>query len=181
MRIYKTEGIVLKRVNFGEADRILTIYTRQCGKIKVLAKGIRKITSKKSGSLELFNWVRLCLAHGRTWDIVTETQTVRSFRTWRKDLRKVALAYHFSELIERLTPENVRNEEVFHLLAGSLLGLSHAGANTLPQASQNFAQVLLEETGFWPKGKRVSSLNLEEYIESLIEKKLKAKNIFQIV
>lgn len=180
MRTYKTEGIILKRTNFGEADRILTIYTKHFGKIKVLAKGVRKTTSRKSGHLELFNWAQIYLAKGRNLDIITEVETVKSFRGWRKNLAKVGLAYHFCELVERLTAENVKNQDVFNLLCGGLLGLGRARAGDLDQASQNFAQKLLEETGFWPRGKRVDNLNLEEYIESLIEKKLRAKNIFNL-
>lgn len=179
MKNYKTEGIILKRTNFGEADKILTIYTRHFGKIKVLAKGIRKTTSRKSGHLELFNWAQICLAKGRNLDIITEAETVRSFRGWRKNLAKVGIAYHFCELVERLTVEDVKSQEIFNLLAGSLLGLSQARSCDLDQASQNFAQKLLEETGFWPRGKSTDNLNLEEYIESLIEKKLRAKNIFR--
>lgn len=181
MRTYKTEGIILKRTNFGEADRILTIYTHHLGKIKVLAKGVRKTTSRKSGHLELFNWVQIYLAKGRNLDIITEAETVKAFRGWRKNLAKVGLAYHFCELVEGLTAEGVKSQEIFNLLAGSLLGLSQARSCDLEQASQNFAQRLLEETGFWPKGKKVGNLNLEEYIESLIEKKLRAKNIFKFL
>ena len=180
MRTYKTEGIILKRTNFGEADKILTIYTRHFGKIKVLAKGVRKTTSRKSGHLELFNWAQIYLAKGRNLDIITEAETVRSFRGWRKNLAKVGLAYYFCELVERLTAENVKNQEIFNLLCGGLLGLGRARASDLAQASQNFAQKLLEETGFWPRGKSTDNLNLEEYIESLIEKKLRAKNIFNL-
>lgn len=178
MKNYKTEGVILKRTNFGEADKILTIYTRHFGKIKVLAKGVRKTTSRKGGHLELFNWTQLCLTKGRNLDLVTEAETVKSFQAWRKNLRKVALAYYFCELVERLTAENVKNQEIFNLLCGSLLGLGRARLDDLEKASQNFAQSLLEETGFWPRGKSADNFNLEEYIESLIEKKLRAKNIF---
>lgn len=181
MRNYKTEGIILKRTNFGEADKILTVYSAHFGKIKLLAKGIRKPTSRKGGNLELFNWVRLLVAKGKNLDLVTEVETVKSFRNWRKDLKKVGLAYHFCELVERLTAENVKSQEIFNLLAGSLLGLGRARSGDLDKASQNFAQKLLEETGFWPRGKEVDNINLEEYIESLIEKKLASKKIFQII
>jgi len=79
MRSYKTEGIVLKRINYGEADRILTIYTKRHGKIRAIAKGVRKLTSRKAGSLELFNNVVLFLVKGKNLDIITEAQTVDLF------------------------------------------------------------------------------------------------------
>lgn len=178
MRTYKTEGIVLKRINFGEADRILTIFTKHFGKIKVLAKGIRKPTSRKSPSLELFNWVKVLIAKGKNLDLISESETVRAFRSWRKDLKKVGLAYHFCELVERLTAENVKSRRIFNLLAGSLLGLEKASETGLNQAARNFEQKILEETGFWPRGKK-PGLDLEGYIEQVIEKKLKSKDIFK--
>lgn len=179
MRTYKTEGIILKRTNFGEADRILTVFTKHFGKIKVLAKGIRKPTSKKGGNLELFNWVRIFVATGRNLDLVTEAEIVKSFRPWRKDLKKVALAYHFCELIERLTAENVKSRPIFNLLAGSLFGLMKASEASFKQAVRNFEQGILEETGFWPKDKSTKNIDLEAYIERIIERKLKSRNIFR--
>lgn len=178
MGSYKTEGIILKRTNFGEADRILTIYTKHFGKISVLAKGIRKPTSKKSPSLELFNWVKILASRGKNLDIISECQTVRTFKYWRKDLKKVGLAFHFCELVERLTAENVKNRQIFNLLAGSLLGLEKAKSDRLNQAARNFEQKILEETGFWPRGKK-TEINLEDYIEKIIEKRLKSKRIFK--
>ncbi len=178
MRTYKTEGIVIGRINFGEADRILTIYTRGFGKLRVLAKSARKLTSRKSGALELFNQVKLCLAKGKNLDIITEAEVVRSFRPWRRNLKKVALAYHFSELVERLTPENQKSEEIFSLLAGSLFGLGQATESQLKDASENFARKLLESTGFWPRGSK-KTINFQVFIENLVEKKLNAKEFFR--
>ncbi|PJE67402.1 DNA repair protein RecO [Candidatus Shapirobacteria bacterium CG10_big_fil_rev_8_21_14_0_10_40_9] len=179
MGSYKTEGIILKRTNFGEADRILTIYTKHFGKLKVLAKGIRKPTSKKSPSLELFNWVKILASRGKNLDIISECQTVRVFRAFRKDLKKIGLAFHFCELVERLTAENVKNRQIFNLLAGSLLGLEKAWPESLAQAAKNFEQKILEESGFWPRGKKAQGFNLENYIEKIIEKRLKSKRIFK--
>lgn len=178
MGSYKTEGIILKRTNFEESDRILTIYTKHFGKISVLAKGIRKPTSKKSPSLELFNWVKILVNRGRNLDLVSESETVRAFRFLKKDLKKVGLAFHFCELVERLTAENVKNRQIFNLLAGSLMGLEKADSDRLNQATRNFEQKILEESGFWPRGKK-PEINLEDYIEKIIEKRLKSKRIFE--
>ena len=178
MGSYKTEGIILKRTNFEEADRILTIYTKHFGKISVLAKGIRKPTSRKSPSLELFNWVKILVNRGRNLDLVSESETIRAFRFLKKDLKKVGLAFHFCELVERLTAENVKNRQIFNLLAGSLMGLEKADSDRLNQATRNFEQKILEESGFWPRGKK-PEINLEDYIEKIIEKRLKSKRIFE--
>lgn len=179
MRTYKTEGIILKRTNVGEADRIITLYSKHFGKIRVLAKGIRKPTSKKSPSLELFNWVKVLIAPGRNLDLVTEATSVRVFKNLKKDLKKVSLAYHFCELTERLTAENVKNRKIFNLLAGGLLGLEKASSTTFKQAISNFEQKLLEETGFWPKDKSPKNIDLEAYIERIIERKIASRRVFK--
>lgn len=175
MRNYKTEGIILKRTNFGEADKILTIFTRHFGKIKVLAKGVRKLTSRKGGNLELFNWVRLFVSKGRNLDVVTEAETLKAFQAWRRDLRKVGLAYHYCELVERLTAEGVPNQEIFKLLVGTLSNL-----HQLEHKGQEFEKKILEETGFWPKGGFEAEIDFERYIERIIERKLRSKNIFRL-
>lgn len=176
MRTYKTEGVILGRINFGEADRLLTIYSRHFGKIKVLAKGVRRTTSKKGGNLELFNWVRIFLAKGKNLDIITEVEEVETFRLWRKSLPRIGCAYHLCELVERLSAEQVINRKVFELLTQNLKDLENPQYSSLQ--IKTFETQLLEELGFWPRGKSVENVNLEAYIESLIEKKLRSKKIF---
>jgi len=66
-RSYKAEGIILKRINFSEADKILTIFTKRHGKVRAIAKGVRRLTSRKAGSVELFNQAGLFLLEGNLW------------------------------------------------------------------------------------------------------------------
>jgi len=174
MNTYKTEGVVLKKRNFGEADRILTLFSKHFGKIQILAKGIRKTTSRKSGSLELFNQVRIFVARGKNLDIVTEAEVVNSFSSWRKDLKKIALAYYYSELVDKLTVEESPNEEVFDLLTNSFINLSQEF-----QDRKIFARSLLEETGFWPKGKEIDRIDLDNFIERITEKKIISRKTFK--
>ena len=75
----KIDGVILKRSNFGEADKLVTIFSKQQGKIKVLAKGIRRIKSKRAPHLELFNYTTLILHHGKSFDIVTEAKIINDF------------------------------------------------------------------------------------------------------
>ncbi len=90
---YSTEGVVLLRRNFSEADRIINIYSKHYGKISVIAKSVRKIKSKKRGSLEVFSHIKFSAARGKNLDIITEVETINSFESIRKDLSKVAVAY----------------------------------------------------------------------------------------
>ena len=172
MNSYRTEGIILKRTNYGEADRILTVFTKHFGKISVIARGIRKISSKKGGNLELFNQVKISLAKGRNLDIVTEAEVINSFKDWRKNLKKVALAYRLCELVDKLTAERVESEEIYKILVNYLANLS--SIKNLQLAINDFELSLLQYLGFWPKGKTVN-IDLDAYVESLIDKKLSAK------
>jgi DNA repair protein RecO (recombination protein O) len=84
--VYRTEGIVLKGYDFGEADRILTLYTPQLGKLRAVAKGMRRTKSRMGGHLDLFTRSNLLVARGRQLDIVTQAETIESFASMRTDL-----------------------------------------------------------------------------------------------
>ncbi|MFI5266557.1 MAG: DNA repair protein RecO, partial [Chloroflexota bacterium] len=94
VHVYKTEAIVLDRKDFGEADRLLTLYTPGMGKVRAIAKGARRTTSRLSGHLELFTHTSLVLVAGRNLDIVTQSQLIHSHERLREDLWRAALGFH---------------------------------------------------------------------------------------
>jgi recombinational DNA repair protein (RecF pathway) len=124
MRNFRTEGIVIKRKNYGEADRILTVLTRDYGKLSVKASGVRKITSRRSSHIELLNYVSLGLYKGNTFPVLTEAKMIEDFSPIKTDFAKVGLAYHLCELIDGLCPDNQENSKVFFLLRNFLTQLS---------------------------------------------------------
>jgi DNA repair protein RecO (recombination protein O) len=162
-RRYKTEGIILKRTNYGEADRILTIYTKHYGKIKAIAKGVRKITSRKGGNLELFNHCTLFLARGRNLDIVTEVQLLDSFPRLGRSLAKTADAFYIVELVDQLTPEGQVNRRVFASLLAALDGRA---------STEEFEVDLLRRLGFWSD--KIDTIDVTGYIEEVVEHRLKS-------
>jgi len=176
-KTYKTQGIVIKRINFSEADKILTIFTNNYGKISCLAKGIRKLTSRKAASLELFTLSTLFLFKGKSLDIVTETKIISSFPAFRKDLKKVALAYKFCELIDRLTADSQSNFLLFNLLEHSLLELCAIKVDMAVLAF-NLKKKLLQATGFGLP-KKMSNKNLDNFLENIIEKKINTNNLLK--
>lgn len=113
---FKTEGIILKRRNFGEADRILTMFTKDFGKVVALAKGVRRPRSKKAGHLELGTWCKVFIAKGKSLDLLTEVETIKSFDITKLDHAKSSKICHLLELVESLTPEHQKNYQVFALL-----------------------------------------------------------------
>lgn len=162
---YSDEGIVLARRNFGEADRILSVYTKNHGRLSLIAKGIRRPKSRKRGHLEVFSHVRFQAVTGRGLSLMTEAEVIDSFNQIRKNLKRVALAYYFMEVIGRTTHEEERNPEVFRLLLAYLEALKRE--KELKRLRLSFVLELLTTLGFWPKGKALSNpdLKLEEVIE----------------
>jgi DNA repair protein RecO (recombination protein O) len=115
-RRYATEAIVLSRFDYGEADRILTLITPTGGKLKAIAKGIRKPTSRIGGSLEPFAELRLALAHGRTFDVVTQVSIVHPWLRLRDDLVSFGTASYLAELADGTLEERHGAEAVYLLL-----------------------------------------------------------------
>lgn len=178
MRSYKTEGIIIKRVNYGEADRVLTIFTKHYGKILAIAKGVRKITSRRGGNLELFNYVTLFLSEGRGFDIITEVEVKESFNNLRKNLKKVGVLYYLCELINSLCPERQENQQVFKLLYEALKGLEIKETGGMREIKvRGFAINLLKELGYLDKNKDYSNKNIKVFIENLLGKKIKSDRV----
>lgn len=107
MQGIKVEGIILKRRNLGEADRILTVLSHQRGKITILAKGVRRITSRRSGNVELLNRVLMYLHQGKNFLILTEATSLDTYPKLKEDLTLSTYAFHIIELVDKFTAENI--------------------------------------------------------------------------
>jgi DNA repair protein RecO (recombination protein O) len=120
-RSFRVEAVVLRHADWGEADRMLTLYTRERGKVRAIAKGARKIRSRKAGHLEPFTRVTLQLAKGRDLLIVTQADTLEAYLPIREDLVKTGYASYAVELLDRFTYEDEsENQAIFRLLTDVL-------------------------------------------------------------
>ena len=119
-RVYRTEAIVLRRSDFGEADRLLTVCTPNLGKLRLLAKGIRKLTSRKAGHLELFTRAQLLVARGRNLDIITQAQAIEPHARLRDDLWRLSHAYYVAELMDHFSEEQSENQPLYELFCDVL-------------------------------------------------------------
>lgn len=156
-KLYKTKGIIIKRVDVSEADRILTIYTPGFGKIRVLAKGIRKVLSKLGGHLELFNLVDLGLYQGKGLDRVTSSSVIENFSNLRTNLRKTSLAYYIAELLDKFTSEKQKDVKIFRLLKEILTALNSKALNETKKfylLVRSFELKLLSFLGYTPEFRR---------------------------
>lgn len=126
MATYKTRGIILKRRNFGEADRLLTIYTQDKGKISVIAKGVRRTRAKMVGHVELFYELNLHLAEGKNFEILCGAEIINEFANLRENEHLTNIAYLLSEVLDSLNHENEKNIELYNLLQNSFLRLDNS-------------------------------------------------------
>lgn len=150
-RLYNLDAIILRRSDFGEADRLLTVFTADRGKLRLLAKGARKTKSRKAGHIELFMHTAIQVAEGRNFGIVTQADTVEAYRDLREDLDKISHAYYLSELIDRFTEEHDASYPIFELLALTLGRLSDAAPAVQFLAVRYCELHLLRITGYQPQ------------------------------
>lgn len=203
LRGFKTEGVVLKRKNFGEADRILTVFTQNLGKIPVLAKGVRRITSRRAGNVELLNRVSIFLHQTKGMPILTEAVSLNTYSKLKQNLKLSTYAFHILELVDRLTAENQENRIVYEHLVEVLKRLERNPRQILVRA---FEAKILSNLGFvnfqsadqkklvdlerlsWDEIEKMpinekEALELEQvlryHVEAVIESSLKSRQILK--
>ena len=151
-RLYKTEAIVLRSMDLGEADRVLTVLTPRLGKLRVVAKGIRRPRSRIGGGLEPFSDVNLVLAVGRTWDVVTQSALEEPHLGLRNDLRSTASAWYVVELADRFCEERADSHSAFVLLSQALHALDAASLGVSRDVVARWFELhLLDAMGFRPQ------------------------------
>lgn len=124
-KLYTADAIIIRARDYGEADKILTLYTKEYGKIQAIAKGVRKPTSRNRGGVQIFAHSRVLLYRGRSLDTVSQAENIDSFGGLQEDLVKLAYASYIVELLEIGVPEREPNERLFLttlLSLGLLLG-----------------------------------------------------------
>ncbi len=150
-RVYKTEAIVLRTMDFGEADRVLTVLTPRLGKLRVIAKGVRRPRSRIGGALQPFSDVQLVLAVGRTFDVVTSTSLEDPHLGLRNDLHSTAAAWYVVELTDRFCEGAADSHDAFRLLAQTLCALDAGSEVTRDVVTRWFELALLDAMGFRPE------------------------------
>jgi len=151
-RLYKTEAIVLRSMDLGEADRVLTVLTPRLGKLRVVAKGIRRPRSRLGGGLEPFSDVQLVLAIGRTFDVVTQIAIEDPHLGLRDDLQATAEAWYLVELADRFCEGNADSHGPFVLLAQGLAALDAPAEAVAREAVARWFELhLLDAMGFRPE------------------------------
>jgi len=166
--VYTTEAFVLKRMDFGEADRILTLLTPREGKVRAIAKGVRRTTSRMAGHLELFTRTSLLLAQGRDLDIITQSEARERFDHLRAALWHGTYAFYAAELVDRFLEDQGEHQRVYYLLLDTFRRLdrdaavagespSHPAEGAIALILRYFEIHLLEYLGYRPAFHRCAS------------------------
>ncbi len=176
-RVYTTSAIILKRTNAGETDRVVTVFSKEHGRMKVMAKGIRRVGSRRAAHLEVFSHVLLVLHKGKTWDLVTEATPIRTHAYLREHLTRVSHAYYLCELVDALLPERQEQPAVYQLLADALRTLNDERITDLTGNGEQFALALLRQLGYLAPDRELSSGQIDPYIEGIIEKRIRTPRL----
>ncbi len=147
MGLYRDEGIVLRTHKLGESDRIVSLLTRHHGKVRAVAKGVRKTKSRFGARLEPLTHLQLLFYEGRELDIVTQAETVDPFRAIRDDLDRLTRGVSMLEAADQLGLEGEANEPLFRMLLGALTALAHHSG---PLVVPGFYLKVLALEGFRP-------------------------------
>ncbi len=147
-RSIKVDAVILRHSDYGEADRLLTLFTREAGKLRAIAKGVRKMQSRKAGHLEPFTQVTLMLAQGHDLWIVTQAEATELFQPLRESLPLIGYAGYVVELLDRFTYEEGQNWQLFQLLVETLKRLASEPDPFVP--IHYYEMRLLDLMGFRP-------------------------------
>ena len=153
-RVYSTLAIVLRQRRLGDADKILTLYTANFGKVDAVAKGVRKTRSRTAGHVEPLTQATFQLAKGKTLEVVTQVETIESFQVLRDDLERMSRALYVCELLDKFTETHEANFELYRLLLDTLRRLSTR--DDIDMAVRFYEMALLDATGYRPELRNAS-------------------------
>jgi DNA repair protein RecO (recombination protein O) len=145
--LYRDEAMVVRTYKLGEADRIVVLFTKARGKVRAVAKGVRKTTSRFGARLEPTSHVALQLYEGRNLDTITQAETLDHFRAIREDLDRIGRASSMLEAVDHITEEREPNAALYTMLLGALRALS---ADDHPLIVPGFFWKLLALEGLSP-------------------------------
>jgi DNA repair protein RecO (recombination protein O) len=148
-RTYRVEGLVLKNISFGEADLLVTLYSRELGKLRAVVKGARRTSSKMVGHFEPLTVTRLSLARGRSLDIINQVEVTENFTSLKSDLTTLARGLYVAELTDGFGSEGVSNRHLYELAIETLGAIQQDPSGDL--VLRRFELHLMRVTGFMPE------------------------------
>lgn len=148
MASYKTQAIIINRLNLGESDRILTLFSPERGKVRAICKGSRKTKSKYGGHIELFSLTDFVVSEGKNLDIVSDANLVKNYLATSPDMDKIKTIYYFAEVVNKLLPDDTANHGIYKLFLYCLSNIQKYDYRLLQLI---FIAKLLKILGIYPE------------------------------
>lgn len=180
MHYIKDTGYIIKRLDFKEADKIITILTQHNGKVDVLAKGVRKKESKRAAHIELLNKIsfQAVSKNQNSRPVLTEVQIEATHTDLKKTLEHLRVLFLMCELISVLCPYREHQEEIFHLLTDTLSKMQKESQGVF---LQSFQVKLLTSLGYWdPARSFIDTDDINSFTENVMQKKLRSNTFFRM-
>jgi DNA repair protein RecO (recombination protein O) len=172
MQYHKLNGIIINRRSVGDADRFLTIFTQERGKISVYARSIRSLKSKRGSSLDLFSHIKFELVEKNDHRTLTSVDLLDGHHASKTDLSNISRLFQIGELVDVLTGEDDPHPELYDLL---VTALTHLHRFSTPDYLYRFKKKLLDLLGYWNTALTASTI--DDYIDTLLTRPLRAKII----
>jgi DNA repair protein RecO len=177
MKYKKLTGIILKKQNYREADQIITIWTREAGKVRLLARAIRSPKSKLAYSVQDLCLAEIDLAGRGSLMTLIGAKPLKQFKSIREDLDKAGAAFYAAELVLKMTADESPCEPVFDLLSEFLSGIDQTAAVRDYSGVDNFSLQLANHLGFGSPKKTDSHKDVSNFVQDLIERQLHSEKL----
>lgn len=138
----KTEAIILKKADLGEIDRLLCIYSKELGKINILAKGVRKLESKLRYHIEPISYVKLILVEGRNFLILKDAVLIDEFLKIKRDLKRIKIAKEIIDFIDEAIVGEEKDESVWSLLLKTIQAINRSSSVDIADFQKNLIKFL---------------------------------------
>jgi DNA repair protein RecO (recombination protein O) len=174
---YSDVGIVLRSRDSGEADKFISIITQEHGLINCIARGARRITSKKSPHLDVFNLIKFQVGRGESPLYLNQAESIAFYPNIKSDFGKIGIGMTILEILLNTVPSDVEDQEIFLSLKSFLDGLEKAeDSKAVNNLGRQFGLYILRHLGY-PPPKSPGSDNLSTYFESIMNRKIISKEI----
>ncbi|MFH1827426.1 MAG: DNA repair protein RecO [bacterium] len=167
--ILKTQGIILKKKELLNLDNFITIFTKDFGKISVLAKGIKKLNSRRAPHIQTCNLIDLILYSKNDRYYLQESSIISGFSKLKKDTKKISMIYYFFLIIDKLLPDNNNEEEIYKLTLNFLIELSNA-KKVKNEIVEKYLNEVLNKLGYIKERKPLEKLH--SLVEDLLGEKV---------
>jgi len=166
----KTQGIVLKKKGLLNLDNLITIFTKELGKIVTVAKGIKKLNSRRAPHIQTGNLIDLMLYSKNDRYYLQESSIISGFSKLKKDAKKISMIYYYFLILDKLLPENSQEEEIYKITLKFLINLSKI-KETDNKLIENSLNRVLSKLGFIRGHKTLEELHI--LVEDLLGEKIR--------